>query len=147
MTAPEWIVCFVPRAPGHPPCWWQPLIAHRPRWYQHCLLLRFDPVHKVWLVIDPSANRIEAAVMDRWDAMLAIAYVVEHGLALKIREAPAKRSQIPAPFVYCVSVVKKVLRRGGRAVTPWQLACALRREGALPTFDTDHRLPELVQHG
>lgn len=129
-TANPWYVAFYDTPDRR---WWYCLTR---RGYGHCAAFGFLPGANVWLVTEWNAGGLMVAAIDREALDDYIALVCRHGCVL---EPPAgmKRRRVayrPRLGLYCITAVTELLGLSTWALTPWQLACALRRRGAREMF-------------
>ena len=124
----EWIVAFIG---GDGPWWHFPLR----RGFRHVLALRYISELKCWVLFEPAFEgiRVEAMSAARVNDLIAEVWRNE-GRFLRV-VAGEHVIRRPLFFCSCVTAMKRVLRVGGCALSPWQLYRYLLRNGAQPVFE------------
>lgn len=98
--------------------------------FEHVSLLRFDRRVRTWIVIDWNSWGLCAQPVTRLDAQLILQRSLENEYPiLGYVSRPAKPKRLKFGFS-CVESAKHVLGVDTWAVTPYQLYCALKKEGA-----------------
>lgn len=130
MDAPErWFVGFIEAEVP----WWLRLLT-RPN-FRHVVALRYDHRFDVWIFIEWSSRRlfVENYKGEEIDPVLAKLRAEGGMLALDVT---TRTNFAPRAPLYCVSWTKQLLGISAPWVlTPWQLACELRRRGAGVIFE------------
>lgn len=107
--------------------WWHRLL--RPG-FCHCWATR-RLGKNLWLWVEWCPERLVVGLMGSRHVRalsLAAASVVIYDMP----EAAPRRARLPVlPFHHCAGVVAHSLAIPGWAITPWRLACALRRRGGV----------------
>ena len=124
----KWIVAFMDLGRVG---WWD--IFTRPG-FRHVMALHYEPTLRLWYSVDWGRRGLTVKAFSRYQMQDAIAYMIEYGTCFEVVKQPNSEVS-PVVGLYCVSAVKSIIGlRCWWAVTPWLLACALRRYGARPIF-------------
>ncbi|TVR97364.1 MAG: hypothetical protein EA406_09900 [Rhodospirillales bacterium] len=102
--------------------------------FRHCFVSLRRP--QGWILIDPLSHKIDTFILEDVQTDQLLSWCRNHDCtAIRTRvRVDHRQSWVPVAPLTCVEVVKRVLgiqRR--RIVTPWQLFCHLREQGAVPS--------------
>jgi len=104
--------------------------------FAHCFVVDYDPDMKVWYKAECASERMSFIMYDDVKADYLIGNLVENAHCLEVREVP-KRIYFPR-WLYCVSFVKHLIgMRKWWILTPYQLYCELRKNGANSIFEKE----------
>jgi len=125
-----WVVVFVPRESND---FWTLFTWHRPG-FDHCFAIRYDKYCGQWLLNDWSSHGLYSEVLPKNDLDNIIRNCV-HGNWSALKYKSQAYNSIPLLAFFCVTAVKHLVGIKTWAVTPYQLHCALKKDGAESIFD------------
>ena len=114
--------------------WWHRILAPG---YAHCWAAR-RLCRNLWLWVEWCPERLVCGLMSsahvrQMSKAAAVVIVYEQP------PTPPRRPRLPVmPFHHCAGIIAHALSLPGWGITPWRLACALRRRGALALMRLDH---------
>lgn len=133
-TEGKWIIAFYD---GGSLNWWDRFT--RPG-FRHCFALRYLREIDAWVKVDWSNQGLHIEVLPKRcvdGVIVAVNKMDGRFLEIEVTEQP--RRTVPLVPLYCVSAMKELVGlRNWKVITPYQLYCALRKEGASRMFDIGH---------
>lgn len=121
----EWIVIFADRPPGNRR-WWHWFTC---KGFAHVCATTYDPLHGLWLFVDWNMYNLEPKVLGEAEADILFSLMYEGATFLRYTSHRPKRATTRSVCLYCVSMIKHLLGVKSFAVTPYQLFCALKKNG------------------
>lgn len=130
----KWTIAFFE---GGERRWWD--IFTR-KGFRHCFAFRYLEPMDAWAMVDWSNEGLFVDFLPKRFIDAAILGVNAAGGAfLEVDAVKPGRRIFPLQPMYCVSAMKELVGlRSWRVITPWQLYCALLKQGAQRMFDLSH---------
>jgi hypothetical protein len=139
-TPGVWVVAFIDNGPGF---WWD--VFSRPG-FRHCLAFRYMAEIDAWALVDWGSEGFFIEFLPKRFITGLIAGVKQSGgcfLEIEAKKMPPR--MLPSFPLYCVSVMKHLIGlKDWRVFTPYQLYCALLKNGASKMFTLDYLSGELI---
>ena len=131
MRPPSWYLVFTGDCRA---AWWNAFTRHRPG-FQHVAAYRFCPVGERWIAVDWHARLLNVETLTEQGVEAIINAACKGDVrVLKVETGLGKKCLIPG-FAYCVTAAKQLVGlRSWWVITPWQLFCALKAQGATEPY-------------
>lgn len=131
-TTGRWFVAFHDSGTKR---WWDYLFTRKG--FRHCFAFRYLEPMDAWAIVDWGNEGLFVEFMPkRFVDSIIVGVNDGGGCFLEVEVKERNRRMFPFQPLYCVTAIKDLVGlRNWRVLTPWQLHCALKKQGAKQMFD------------
>lgn len=136
MAIKQWIVGFFDM--DRPRMVFSPFLK---KGFRHATAFAFDPDKDCWVSLDWGKRGLSINVMDNDETDRLIAFIEKYDGRFLVCTPEKAIYRFPLLPCWCVTAIRHLLGIKRPYFTPYQLYCALRKNGAQPIFERDNREP------